>query len=297
MQVKLFLREKKMTSTNNQINPLKYKMDHDKRGKALVININKYDPNPFELEEREFSKIDVENLTKTLNYLEFDLDLEENSTKSKIEERLQQIALINHENFDCFLCVVMSHGNESKIVTSDSELISFEEIMGPIKSCQTLFNKPKIFFFQTCRTENWVLEPKGKSTNSTISSRDDQSTEMTSLSSLQSNSNKNNETKFENESDLLIYHLTLPDSLSWNTDKKEGTIFIKSACDVFNDAYKNLPNNNMSLAQMFTKINESVSKNGQQIYEPINRMRKDVYFLPKNVRKNSKFNVSCLSLF
>ena len=88
----------------------------------------------------------------------------------------------------------------------------------------------------------------------------------------------------------------MPNRLSWNTDKKEGTIFIKSACDVFNDAYKYLPNN-ISLAQMFTKINESVSKNGQQISVLLNRMKKDVYFLPKNVSKNFNFNVSCLYLF
>ena len=33
-----------MTSNENQSKLLKYKMDHAKRGKALVININKYEP-------------------------------------------------------------------------------------------------------------------------------------------------------------------------------------------------------------------------------------------------------------
>ena len=142
-----------MASKHNQVNPSKYKMDHAKRGIALIININKYEPNPFKLEERVWSIKDVENLTKTLKYLEFDIELARNLIKSKIEECLKQIASINHENFDCFLCVVMSHGNEDNIVTSDSELISFDEIMAPIKSCPTLLNKPKMFFFQACRGE------------------------------------------------------------------------------------------------------------------------------------------------
>ena len=98
-----------------------YKMDHAKRGIALVININKCDPNPLKLKGREWSKKDVESLTNTLNYLEFDLDFAENLTKSQIEERLKQIASINH---DCFLCVVMPHGDEDKIFTSDNQLIS-----------------------------------------------------------------------------------------------------------------------------------------------------------------------------
>ena len=71
--------------------------------------MNKFDPNPFKLEEREWFKRDVVNLKKTLKYLRFNLELAENLTKSQIVERLQQIASINHENSDCFLCVVMSH--------------------------------------------------------------------------------------------------------------------------------------------------------------------------------------------
>jgi hypothetical protein len=287
-----------MSSNENQSKLLKYKMDHAKRGKALVININKYEPpknetnsSKNEPKEREWSFKDIENLRNTLNYLEFDLDFVENLTKSQIEERLQQIASINHEYFDCFLCVVMSHGDEDKIFTSDNQLISFEKIMTPIKLCKSLFNKPKMFFFQACRGDK-EMESRANSASSTKSSQgvkisDHQ--EINSLSSnLQSNLNKKIATKFENESDLLIYFSTLPNHLSWSVDKKEGTLFIKSVCDVFNDAYKNLPNN-FSLAQMFTKINDGVSKSGMQISEFLNRMSKEIYFLPKDVSLALKF--------
>ena len=268
-----------MSSYENQTNRSKweYNMDHAKRGKALVININKCEPNPFELKEKEWSIKDVKNLKKTLNYLEFDLDLAENLTKSQIEERLQQIASIDHKSFDCFLCVVMAHGNQDNIVTSDSQLISFEEIIAPIKSCTSLCNKPKMFFFQACRGEN-EMESRANSASSTRSIQ--QETDLNKfrkLPPIQAN-------KSEYESDLIIYYSTLPNHLSWRVDESEGTIFIKSVCDVFNDAYKNLPNN-MSLAQMITKINKSVSKRGQQISAPIYRMSKEVYFLPKDVRQ------------
>ena len=51
--------------TSNE-NTSKYKMNHAKRGIALIININKYDPNPNKHKEREWSIKEVENLTKTL---------------------------------------------------------------------------------------------------------------------------------------------------------------------------------------------------------------------------------------
>ena len=247
-----------------ETNLLKYNMDHGKRGIALIINTDTYDdPNPFKLEERVWSKKDVENLKKTLNYLEFDVKLEENLTKSEIEECLQKIATkIDHKDFDCF------------------KLISFEEILAPIKSGKTLFDKPKMFFFQACRGEK-EMESRASSANSTKSSRTAQPGDgPTNLKS-----NKNKKTYFENESDLLKYFSTLPDHLSfpYTNYKANGTIFIKSVCDAFNDSYKNLPKN-MSLAQICTRINESVSKSEQQISEIItNRINKEVYFSPKNV--------------
>jgi hypothetical protein len=272
-----------MTSKDNQVNTSRYEMDHAKRGIALIININKYDnPNPFKLEERVWSIKDVENLKKTLGYLEFDVKLVENLTKSKIVECLNQIATeFDHSDFDCFLCVVMSHGKEDNIVTSDIQLMSFEEIMKPIKMCLTLFNKPKMFFFQACRGDKQM-----ESTGLDAKEHDHAPDLLLDISSnLHTYEKKNDATKFENFTDFLICYSTLPNHLSYANDEKEGTIFIKSFCDVFNDAYKNLPNN-MSLEKMSTRINESVSKTAEQISELVYRMRKDVYFLPKNVSQN-----------
>ena len=90
--------------------------------------------------------------------------------------------------------------------------------------------------------------------------------------------------KIEYESDLLVYYSTLPNHLSFSKDISEGTVFIKSLCNVFDTyAYKNLPNNNLPLSQMITKINESVMSQGVQIADPVFRMKREVYFLPKNV--------------
>ena len=277
-----------MASSNkskNAVGPSVY-MNHEKRGIALVINIDKYDdPNPMNLKEREWSKPDVLNLTNTLKYLEFELVLKENLTKSQIKECLQQIAEINHEDFDCFLCVVMSHGNEDNIVTKDNKFISFEEIMAPIKKCPTLAKKPKMFFFQACRGEI-EMESESRISSATSSKSGQFIIQMTDSSSFPVQPSIQTikvKTKFDEESDLLVFNSTLPKHYSYSIDTNEGTLFIKSLCDVLYEyAYKNLPNN-WSLAQMITKINEQVSNKKLQISVSEFRMSKEITFLPKDV--------------
>jgi hypothetical protein len=226
----------------------KYKMDHEKRGIALVVNMQTYEePNPFKLAERKWSINDVKNLRKTLEYLEFDFQLCQNFTKTQVEQVVQEKASMNHEKSDCFLCVVMSHGNQDKIVTSDNKEMSFEEIMAPIKACKSLNGKPKIFLFQACRGENEMELVKDVSDTepTPIVAEDSEEENMTDHQPEQHKFQQSQaiptrkSTNIENESDLLLYYSTLPNHLSFSKESTEGTIFIKSVCDVlFNEAYK-----------------------------------------------------------
>jgi caspase 7 len=259
-----------------------YNMDHAKRGIALVVNIRTYNPNPFKLNERKWSEPDVENLKQSLQYLEFDLKLHENLTAKEIRDEIQKIADRDHSNSDCFLCVVMSHGIDDKIMACDSEEISFDEIMAPVKSCPSLENKPKLFFFQACR---------GDKEMEATSKRPDSGTSTTSGHGLTDHINelkKNNKThalkqntKIESEADLLVYYSTIPNHYSYGTEA-EGTFFIKSLCKELNEAYKNLPNN-LKLLEMSVNINKSVREKGMQLAEPMHRLMADVNFKPKNV--------------
>ena len=255
-----------MASSSNGVVVDKYKMDHEKRGTALVINIRSYEGD--KLKNRDIkSKIDVGNLKRTLEYLEFDFKLCDNFKAEEIEQEIQRQASIDHSQSDCFLCVVMSHGNDKDMFySSDNKEISFEDIMAPIKSCQTLKNKPKLFFFQACRGKfDMRCEP------------------------YNFNPTKARVAKIDYESDSLVYHSTFPDCKSWakliDKEPKEGTIFIKCLCDVLSEAYRMLPNN-LSLSQMITKINKSVSDQKWQLPDPKNTLTKEVFFTPKNVSVN-----------
>jgi len=272
-----------------------YNMNHARRGIALVINIRTYEPNPYKLDERKRSEPDVVNLKKTLEYLEFDLKLHENKTANEIRDEIQKIAEIDHTDSDCFLCVVMSHGDDDKIFASDSEEISFEEIMKPIKDCETLKNKPKLFFFQACRgnKEMEANNHRPGSGNSTKSGHEpDHKEEKTSLkmhapkqinTKQEPNSEPKPRTDIKTEADLLVYYSTITDHRSYGNEA-EGTIFIKSVCKQFSEAYKNLLSpKNMSLDVMIKNINESVKGSEIQLSETLDRFTGTVYFQPKNV--------------
>ena len=268
---------------------LLYNMNHARRGIALVINIRTYEPNPYKLDERTWSEPDVANLKQSLQYLEFDLKLHKNLKANEIRDEIKKIAEINHTDSDCFLCVVMSHGEDDKIIASDSEEISFMEIMEPIKSCTSLQNKPKLFFFQACRGKN-KMESKNHRLDSGVSESlentpDDHKDEGTN----NNNNNKTNNLKqitsyIENEADLLVYYSTIPDHYAHGT-VAEGTFFIKSVCEQLNEAYKNLPNN-ITFLEMSANINKSVSESGKQLALAEHRLLKDVNFTPKEVSKN-----------
>jgi hypothetical protein len=262
-----------------------YNMDHPKRGIALVVNIKTYDPNPHKLEERKWSEPDVESLKKTLEYLEFDLKFHENLKANEIRDEIQKIADLDHTDSDCFLCVVMSHGIDDKIVASDSEEISLKEILQPIKSCQSLENKPKLFFFQACRGKKKMVQlvrPDSGISNTNEHTPSDPINKTTTLDQSIKKESESYLTKIEAESDLLVYYATLPEHYAYGNNTNEGTIFIESVCTELNEAYKHLPNN-ILLSGMIMNINKRVRDSGLELADPINRLVADVNFTPKNV--------------
>ena len=183
--------------------------EEKKRGKALVININIFSTN---LRERMDSKRDIENLMKSLQKQGFGIEFAENLTKSQIEKLLQEKASISHKDFDCFLCIIISHVHDEKaIVTSDSELISFEQIMEPFKSCPSLMNKPKILFIQAYKEHNSIeLSRDSERDLKMIDPTGDYSLSEDFLSIISQNVNI---LKFENEFELVVSYSTFTNHL------------------------------------------------------------------------------------
>ena len=60
---------------------------------------------------------------------------------------------IDHTNYDCFVCCILSHGTTGHIYGADGNLVNISDLTGPLKSvvCPTLAGKPKLFFIQACQ--------------------------------------------------------------------------------------------------------------------------------------------------
>ena len=128
------------------------------------------------------------------------------------------------------------------------------------------------------------MESRVSSDSSTNSFKGAQMTDTFPSNSNSLNNRESIPSKFNEETDLFVYYSTLPDHLSYSNNVAEGTIFIQSFCNIFDKAYENLKSpDHLSLSQMIIKINETVSKTQHQIADPIFRMSKEIYFLPKNV--------------
>jgi len=52
---------------------------------------------------------------------------------------------------DCFVCCVMSHGEEGHVFGSDGLPVLIKDMMSPFKPCPQLTGKPKIFLIQACQ--------------------------------------------------------------------------------------------------------------------------------------------------
>uniref|UniRef100_A0A8C4QSR1 Caspase-6 n=1 Tax=Eptatretus burgeri TaxID=7764 RepID=A0A8C4QSR1_EPTBU len=92
--------------------------------------------------------------TARLTYLGFEVMLHNDKTVSEFKELIAQAALADHSDADCFICVVMTHGEPGKLFARDGA-IEMEELLQPFRGnvCKTLAGKPKIFIIQACRGE------------------------------------------------------------------------------------------------------------------------------------------------
>jgi len=59
---------------------------------------------------------------------------------------------MDHSDADAFILFIMSHGERGFILGIDDNGVDIDgEIIGVLGECRSLWNKPKMLFFQACR--------------------------------------------------------------------------------------------------------------------------------------------------
>lgn len=138
----------------NKSDSTRYKMDHKNRGYAVIIENSNFKTLPH----LPGQDIDVENYKKTFKRLKFNVVVYHNLKGEEMIDLMNDYAELDYSRHDCFLAVFLSHGdienNKEYIYGVDEEGITKENIINKFKRNSTLFEKPKIFFFDACRGSN-----------------------------------------------------------------------------------------------------------------------------------------------
>ena len=126
-----------------------YKMDSFPRGMALIVEVEKFDNDVQD--RRVGSHIDVLNLTKLFEGLHFGVRVLKNLTRGQLNQQLTDFAEDPEQvNADMMILVVLSHGKDGHIYTSDGLKYETENIYRKFnnQNCPNLKGKPKFFIVQ-----------------------------------------------------------------------------------------------------------------------------------------------------
>ena len=239
-----------------------YRMNHARRGYAIIIN-NKIFDSRLDMHKREGTDRDAASLESSLTKLGFDIKLFHNLSAANMRDILLRYAKHDHTNMDCFVCVVMSHGDHG-IVYGTDQTIETEQLISPFKLNRTLAGKPKIFLIQACRGINLM---EGIDANPF---------EAQYVS------------KIPVEADFLIGYSTVAGYFSWR-NSQNGSWFIQSLCDVLNESGTKL-----EIMQLLTAVNRKVAYHFEsnttdakmhgkkQIPCIVSMLTKELYFKPKS---------------
>ncbi|XP_074084826.1 caspase-6-like isoform X2 [Macrotis lagotis] len=129
----------------------RYRMDHKRRGIALIFNHERFFWH-LALPERRGTWADRENLKRRLSNLGFEVICYDDLKAEELLKAIHRVSTSSHTDADCFLCVFLSHGEGNHIYAYDAK-IDIQKLTSLFKgdNCQSLVGKPKIFVIQACR--------------------------------------------------------------------------------------------------------------------------------------------------
>ena len=248
-----------------------YTMNKNPHGLCVIFNNHKFysETDPNEGGERRGSEIDQYNLTQTFRYLRYKVLVQENITADQMLATMMQVSEQDHSNHDSFVCCILSHTSHDFVYGADSVALELNRLTGVIRNCRSLFNKPKLFFIQGCRSHEQAPPglKRSLSTDEDIGFEPD--TEGESVNAIPSKVPRNAD---------FFFGFATPAGKAAYRSKKHGSWFISELCKELVDCgYHD------SLSTMMKRVNRKLSraftKEGhKQCAEFVDRLRQEVHF-------------------
>ena len=130
----------------------RYNCSHKKRGLCLIISNSKFD-SVTGMHDRTGADVDSDNIVSAFESLGFECMICAELTRAGLKAKVNDVSGRDFSNFDCFACVIMTHGESNGQLYMRDGLFVINDVLDVFKAdrCPTLVGKPKLFFIQACR--------------------------------------------------------------------------------------------------------------------------------------------------
>ncbi|EEB19430.1 caspase-8, putative [Pediculus humanus corporis] len=124
-------------------------------GYCVIINEKVFTDSKFDT--RWGTEKDVERLVEVFSNYGFDIRIHYDLTFDELITTLEFYTRAIDKNHSAFILIILSHGSENVIYTSDSQAVDMNtiEMVFQAEICPNLIGKPKIFIVQSCQGEKW----------------------------------------------------------------------------------------------------------------------------------------------
>ncbi|XP_075464771.1 caspase-8-like isoform X2 [Ascaphus truei] len=126
-----------------------YEMNRKHRGHCLIIsNLNFMKNQP-----RKGTGKDADDLYDVFTWLGLEVEICKDQTAEEISKQMERYKSKDHNERDCFICCILTHGESGAIMGADDAVISIHDVMSyfTATNCPSLATKPKLFFIQACQ--------------------------------------------------------------------------------------------------------------------------------------------------
>ncbi|XP_014676812.1 PREDICTED: caspase-3-like [Priapulus caudatus] len=217
-----------------------YRMDHPRRGRAIIINNKLFHPRT-QMSERSGTDTDASSLYVQLSKLGFDVSRYDNLRAKEMVRVMEAAAREDHTDADCFAAAILSHGEEGVVFGADGE-VGIDALTAPFKGprCKSLVGKPKIFIIQACRGTE--LDHGVDASDAESGGRDEDEADAVAVQ------------RIPVEADFLMFDPFLPAGYySWRNSAR-GSWFVQCLCRALERFA-----GKMEFCRLLTRVNKMVS--------------------------------------
>ncbi|NXC01263.1 CASP8 protein, partial [Orthonyx spaldingii] len=201
-----------------------YKMTSRPCGVCLILNNHNFAKaregvlEHKHMTDRNGTDVDAAALRNVFSKLHFRVEEYRDLTAEEIHKTVNIFRSADHDDKDCFVCCILSHGKKGIIYGVDGQEVPIRELTTSftVQNCNSLAGKPKVFFIQACQGDAFH---KGV-TIETDSGEQDSSVEQDARFQLDC---------IPAEPDFLLGMATLQDYVSYRSPR-EGTWYIQALC-------------------------------------------------------------------